>query len=202
MLIVFLAEGYVQKRRSWVLGVSDKLVDIWRRITEGDTVAWEELVQKYARLVFHAALRTGLTSAEAEDCVQQTWLALYNSRFKIEQPDQLPSWLISTTRRKAWRFIQRRDKASEVYSQLAPMKGVETPDEELMRAQQAANLELALDQLGGRCAKLLRAIFFSPEKLSYKEIARSMGIPPNSLGPTRVRCLSKLRKILEEIENE
>ena len=179
-----------------------KLTDIWERIIEGDTVAWEELVGKYARLVFSAALQTGLTTAEAEDCAQQTWLALYNSRHKIQRPDQLPSWLISTTRRKAWRLIKRREKADEVYRQVEPQKVVETPDETLEKLQQKAHLELALERLGGRCAKLLRAIFFSPEQLSYKEIAESMGIPPNSLGPTRTRCLSKLKKILKEIENE
>jgi len=184
------------------LGVTFKLADIWQRIIEGDTVAWEELVGQYARLVFSAALQTGLTVAEAEDCAQQTWLALYKNRLRIKKPAQLPSWLISTTRRKAWRLISRRNKAQEIYQHLEPRERVETPDEVFLRIQQQLNLELALERLGGRCAKLLRAIFFSPEQLSYKEIADSLGIPPNSLGPTRTRCLNKLRKILNEIENE
>lgn len=194
--------GYAALRLQarWGKGVFLNIIDIWSRVTEGDTVAWEELVQHYARLVFSAALQSGLSPSEAEDCSQQTWLALYRHRYKINRPEQLPAWLMNTTRRRAWRMIKRRERTREAYQQLDPPDRHETPDDLLMKLQNRANLELALNRLGGRCETLLRAIFFSPDELSYKEIAQKLGIPPNSLGPTRSRCLAKLKKILNEIE--
>ena len=65
--------------------------------------------------------------------------------------------------------------------------------------ERRAVLDLALDQLDPRCAKLLRALFLSDESQSYAEIAKSLGVTANAFGPLRSRCLKRLRKILEEM---
>ena len=151
---------------------------------------------RYASLVFSVARHVGLSSADAEDCAQQTWLALYRGRASVRDPARLPSWLTSTTRRKAQRMVRKKLRTETVHRQVDAQQEVAHPDEAIMRLQRSAQLEYALEQLDDRCARLLRAIFMSPEELSYRDIARRLGIPPNSLGPTRSRCLKKLRKIL------
>lgn len=73
------------------------------------------------------------------------------------------------------------------------------PDDELLSLERQAHIEIAMRRLDGRCRQLVEALFFAPSDKSYKDIAGALGIPANSLGPTRTRCLNKLRKILIEI---
>ena len=74
------------------------------------------------------------------------------------------------------------------------------PDEELLRLERYGQLITALAHLDARCRTLLHAVFLSPEEMSYRDIAKELGIPVNSMGPTRKRCLNKLKKILTEME--
>jgi RNA polymerase sigma factor (sigma-70 family) len=172
--------------------------DTWKRILKGDTEAWEELVDHYSALVYSVARNAGLSSSDADDCFQQTWLALYQGRDNIRKPNQLPSWLISTARHKALNMSRARARNVDMQGQLTLSSRVEQPDQILERLQSQAQLELALEQLDKRCYLLLHAIFFSHRRMSYKDIATMLDITINSLGATRARCLSKLKKILEK----
>jgi len=166
----------------------------------GDPSAWETVVDRYAPLVYAVARHCGLASTDAEDCAQQTWLALYRQRRSILDPMKLPGWLTQTTRRKATRMRSRRRRSDEVNRQLPSPEPAVPIDQAIETLEQRALLELAMEQLDPRCYKLLRAIFLSPDDTSYRDIARELAIPLNSVGPTRSRCLKKLKKILESLE--
>jgi RNA polymerase sigma factor (sigma-70 family) len=180
-------------------GVKQRIVDIWERVLDGDPSAWEQLVLRYASLVYSVARHSGLTDGDAEDCAQQTWMALYNGRRSVREPAKLPAWLTSTAKRKAARLLRRKSRAEAAHESMGRAAAVAHPDEAIIRLQRKAQLELALEQLDERCGRLLRAVFLSPEGLSYEDIAHRLGMAPNSLGPTRSRCLKKLRKILIEM---
>ena len=175
---------------------------IWDRVVSGDPDAWEALVLRYASLVYSVACRCGLTSGDAEDCAQQTWIALYHGRHSINDPSKLPAWLTSTTKRKAVRMRTRLQRAAEVHDQSQTLVTVAQPDEAIIELQRKAQIEYALEQLDGKCRHLLTEIFFSSGDTSYRDIARKLGIPMNSLGPTRMRCLAKLKKILMDLGYE
>jgi len=180
--------------------VSDKITDIWGSVLAGDQLAWEKLVVRFAALVYSVATKCGLGVSDAEDCTQQVWMTLYNGRERIQQPESLPAWLVSTTRRKAARIIRRGKTAGRVRVQVESPAADDPPDEAIMRLQRRAQLELALEQLDDRCRRLMYAVFFADSDKSYQELARELGMPVNSLGPTRVRCLKKLKKILEDFD--
>jgi RNA polymerase sigma factor (sigma-70 family) len=180
--------------------MSLSLGEIWNRVKDGDKSAWSEIVARYANLVFTVARRVGLTTYDAEDCAQHTWLALYRHRNAIRDPRRLPAWLILTTRREAIRMIQRQRRAGSLALESTEETAVALPDEELMRLEQLDALEHALSKLDPRCRTLLRALFFSEESLSYNDIAVSLGLAPNSMGPIRSRCLKRLKRILEEAD--
>lgn len=74
-----------------------------------------------------------------------------------------------------------------------------TPEDELIRLERQALLEVAVAQLDDRCRTLIESLFYSPKDKSYRQIANELGIPPNSLGPIRSRCLKRLKKILDEM---
>lgn len=171
---------------------------LWKKILAGDHQAWGDLVRRYSGLVYTVARRVGLSTLSAEDCAQQTWMALYQNRRNIRDPDRLPSWLIITTKRNAVRMLQTQSRALD--SNDVEESPVELPDDELLRLERVDLLQNAMEQLDSRCKKLLTALFLSTEDISYREIARTLDINPNAMGPLRSKCLKRLRKLLKTLK--
>ena len=175
---------------------------IWRRVREGDPDAWEELVRRLNPLVIAVSRSHGLAAADLEDCAQQTWLALYTGRDKIKDPLGIPTWLVRVAKRKAQRLQLRaksRHSAEELFDSIQPPV---SPDEQYLQVLEAARLQTALEMLDPRCRRLLARLFLSDEDCSYEEIARDLGLATNSLGSIRSRCLKRLRKILDDLDDK
>jgi RNA polymerase sigma factor (sigma-70 family) len=179
--------------------MKDSVSNIWHKVVDGDTAAWAVLVRRFAPLVFKVARRAGLNQSDAEDCVQQTWLALYKSRRRIEDPRKLPGWLIRVVSRAASRLISRQTKQTITDGHVEPASSPPLQDQELIQLERLLQLETALSQLDERCERVLRAILTASPDLKYDDIARNLKMSPNSLGPTRNRCIKKLREILEDL---
>jgi len=177
----------------------DSVSNIWQKVLQGDDQQWSRLVRTLAPLVFTVARRAGLNERDAEDCAQQTWLALYKGRHDVKDPASLPAWLIRVVSRKAARMVRQRARQTEFGQEAESTSPTLLPDEELIRLERLGQLELAFGQLDERCRRVLRAIFFSPPELTYNDLAQELGMSPNSLGPTRTRCINKLRKILRNL---
>ncbi len=69
-------------------------------------------------------------------------------------------------------------------------------DESIERTEQRFQVERGLEQLDDRCRRLLTMLFFSDPAPSYDDIAEQLGMSAGSVGPTRARCLAKLKRIL------
>jgi len=172
--------------------------DLWRKTLAGDSAAWQLLVKRYQSLVYAVATRAGLSMADAADCFQQTWIALYENRHRIQDPTRLSAWLVTTAKREAMRLRRRvlpdtGDEAGIDHPDRSPL-----PDEELIQIERQAHLEMALAELDPRCRQVIELFFFAPEEQSYHEIAESLGMTTNSLGPVRRRCLERLKEILRK----
>jgi RNA polymerase sigma factor (sigma-70 family) len=175
---------------------------------QGDSSAWEQLVDRYARLVYSIPARYQLPATEADDIFQDAYLALAQHLHEIDDPERLPAWLITTTRRLVWRaLVKRRVEqpveaddlnesalASQVAGDLAQMP---TLQDLLDGWQRQATLEQGLQWLNERCRRLIVLLFLDPSEPSYDEISAQLGIPKGSLGPSRNRCLQQLRLALE-----
>jgi RNA polymerase sigma factor (sigma-70 family) len=121
----------------------------------------------------------------------------------IEQPSRLQAWLVTTAKRKTWRAIGRlrdarhfstdEDGEGEVHH-LADETPL--PDDVLAQLEQQHLVRAALEELGGRCADLLRLLFYEAEPPPYSQIAAALGTTEGSIGPTRARCLKKLLEVL------
>ncbi len=172
----------------------------------GETWAWEALVERYQRLVYTIPLRHGLAEDDAADVFQTVFALLVQHLPTIREPQGLAKWLITTTKRETWSLIHKRQRepASEDLAGLAqPEQGqvAGDPHEDALWIEQAL-LRDALGRLGQRCRKLLWLLYYEGEELSYEEIGRRMGMPVGSIGPTRGRCLHKLREILTALGME
>ena len=195
---------------------NEQLVNRCRR---GDSSAWQQLIERYARLVHSIPVRYGLTEAEVDDVGQEVFLALAQGLDKIEDPESLPAWFITTARRHSWRAIQKRKREqplagsdlSEAHlhdtATTAVSSGVRIMHNfgermpsmaDLLEGwQQQEMLNVGLNRLGDRCRALLTLIFLDREEPSYDDICIQLQIPKGSIGPTRNRCLQQLRSILE-----
>ena len=160
----------------------------------GQQSAWEELIARYEKLIYSTALRCGLDSNEADEVFQNVCLILLKELKHLRQTNSLGAWLVTTTRRECW-SLWRHEKAKleELDEKLA---SDELPEILAQQFEDSKKVLSAFKQLAEPCHRLLWRLYFDEEKSSYAEIAHDLNIPPNSIGPTRSRCLEKLKTIL------
>ena len=172
---------------------------LWPEVVRGDIAAWRRLVLLYASLVLVVVRRAGLDHDDAEDCAQQTWIALFRKRHSITSPKAIPAWLIQTAHRKALTSHRNRARRAELNQQAPSPAQDRLPDEQVTALQEAAILNAAYSQLDKRCQKLLGGLFLSDTDDTYEQIARNLRVKLNSIGPIRSRCLLKLKKNLNRL---
>jgi RNA polymerase sigma factor (sigma-70 family) len=175
--------------------------ELVKQCLAGQQTAWESLLSRYERLIYHTALQTGMTSDEAADVFQAVCLIWLEELGRLRNPEQLGAWLVTTTRRECWARL-KRNRAVEGEDLETLLGRTAAPDEspEALAAQNedANAVRQALRQLPEPCHTLLELFFYNPNQLSYSDIARQLKMSINSLGPIRNRCLTKLKEILRE----
>jgi RNA polymerase sigma factor (sigma-70 family) len=166
------------------------------RAQKGDQGAWDEIVERYAPLVWSICRRYRLNRADADDVGQSVWLRLVEQLSALRQPAALPGWLATTTQRECLRVAQvaqkQESKERPLDFDMAADEQSTMLEQELIKAEQNAALRAAFAQLPSRCRSLLSLLTRDPP-LSYAEIGASIGAPVGSIGPNRARCLDRLR---------
>ena len=162
----------------------------------GDQVAWNEIVARFQGLVWATARAHRLSQADAADVAQTTWLRLVEHLDRIRDPERLGAWLATTARRECLRHIrmQARELPSDD-TDVFESPGGDAPELALLTAERDSALWRAFTRLGDRCQALLRLLVSSDEP-SYEEIGAALGMPVGAIGPTRMRCLEKLRSLV------
>lgn len=166
----------------------------------GSQQAWDGLVARYNRLVWAVARSFRLAEPDAADVVQTTWLRLVEHLDALQQPERVGAWLGTTARREALRVAKLRGQTVERSSDadLTVLPDAEPSIEEsLLTRERDAELYRAVLQLNERCQRLLRVLSASPPP-RYEIVSEALGLPVGSIGPTRGRCLDKLRRVLTE----
>ena len=177
--------------------VPDGLVatDLVTRAGAGDKQAWDMLVERYAPLIWSICCRYQL-GADAEDISQSVWLRLVGQLDKIRDPAALPGWLATTTRRECLRLLgAARGPLADGYvvdAEAVPDEQARTAEEELLTAERHAALREGFWDLPP-CGQQLMLLLIEDPPVTYAEISARLGIPLGSIGPTRRRCLDKLR---------
>ncbi|MDN3497000.1 sigma-70 family RNA polymerase sigma factor [Planococcus sp. APC 4015] len=176
----------------------ERAADLFERWREGDSRAMDELVRLLTPMLWHVVRAYGLDSALAEDVVQTTWLTLVRRHSSIVEPKAVSGWLTMCARREAWRVgkLHRRADATETDA-LEPHLPVHEPAEQTAaRDDESRRLWSSVGRLDERCQRLLRIVAFE-DRPDYARIAEDLAMPVGSIGPTRQRCLGKLRALLE-----
>jgi RNA polymerase sigma factor (sigma-70 family) len=165
---------------------------------EGHRAAMDDLVTELSPLLWQVARATGLIAADAEDVLQTVWLSLLSHIKTIHTPAALTGWLVITTRREAWRVMKADRKLAPAEQEWLTSVPDPRPDsaEQAIMAEESRQLWAAFLTLPPRCQELLRIVAFV-SRPDYDEVAATLDMPRGSVGPTRGRCLSKLRTALD-----
>lgn len=158
----------------------------------GDANAWNALVERYTPLVWAVVRGHRLGDADAADVVQTTWLRLVEHLDRIEDADRVGAWLATTARRESLRIIASRRRVTETDEMDDVVDHHDGPADTVLRGDRDALLRRALNALGDRCRTLLRVLAAEPAP-SYEEVSAALDMPVGSIGPTRGRCLERLR---------
>ena len=163
----------------------------------GDEGSWDALVERFSVLVGSTCRRHRLSPHDADEVSQQVWLRLIEGLATLREPEALPGWLLTTTRRECLRVYKgaRREVLVDFEVDLDPAGDLEetAPEQALLASDREDVVRQAVAQLRARDRALVALLFADPP-LSYSEIGRRLGMPVGSIGPTRSRCLSRLRR--------
>lgn len=179
--------------------------ELLARCHDGDQRAWDQMIARYGRLVYSVARRHRLSSAECDDVAQATWVRLVQRTGTIRNPESLADWLATVARNESLRIITRERRAIPLAEPLdGQAADIDTGSDPAAIALRNEDLRLvaeAMSQLPPQQRELLQLVLQDPPP-SYTEIGQRLGMPASSVGPTRTRCLRKLRTILERLMRE
>ena len=167
------------------------------RAAAGDEGAWNEIVDRYAPLVWSICTRYQLGYEEAHDVGQTVWLLLVEKIGGLREPAALPGWLATTTQRECFRVlrVERRHEHTELppEDQMPPDPDATMIEEQVLAAERGAVFRAAFDTLPSGCRALLSLLASDPPP-GYAEISAALDVAVGSIGPMRARCLDRLRR--------
>ena len=175
------------------------VAEVVGRAADGDQLAWERLFDQYARLIWSMTRDFKLVESDAADVFQTTWLRLLEHINRLDHPARVGSWLAATARHECLRQLAARKRIVLMHDDDDLAEGESHGpeiDERLLADERAAAVREALSHLPWRWQRLLQLLMNDPPA-SYAEISDQLGLPVGSIGPTRGRCLERLRVLLE-----
>ena len=190
-----------QDRDDEVDGVLD-VAALVRAAAAGDRAAWDQLVDRFSGMLWAISRSYGLGRDDAADAVQLTWLRLLERADSIQDPARVAGWLATTCRRECLGLLRRARRVTLPGELPEPQGAAAVPaaDSQVLRQDVFASVWVAFAQLSDRCQRLLRLLVADVESSrpsGYRDVAELLEMPVGSLGPTRGRCLRRLREFLE-----
>jgi RNA polymerase sigma factor (sigma-70 family) len=157
----------------------------------GEQQGWTDLIARYQRLIYSVARGLCPQPEDCADVFQRVCMELYQSLSRIRNEQTLPAWLITVTKRSSYAVL--RAKKTTI-----PLEEFEVASEQkIQQIEKEFTVERAVSELPDRCRTLIELLYFDLNEPSYEDISQRMGMPVASIGPTRARCLEKLKKIIE-----
>jgi RNA polymerase sigma factor (sigma-70 family) len=173
------------------------VIELVARVADGDQAAWDEIVERYSPLVWSICVRFRLSRQDIDDVGQTIWLLLVEQIGKLREPAALPGWLATTTRRECLRVIalshRHEHQSMPLDDQMPADPAAALIEDEVIAAERDAALQAAFSELPEGCRELLSMLISDPPH-NYADISATLGIAVGSIGPTRARCLERLRR--------
>lgn len=169
------------------------------RCLQGDEKAWLDLVDMLDPIVMATCIGMRLTRDERFEIRGQVYLLLLENLHKVKSPDKLLAYVSTMTKREVGEYLRKSNYLNYMSTDIKEAiysRDIRTPDVILEISEASEDLMKAMAKLDTPCFKLLTALFLDQQSPNYESISRRLGIPVSSIGPTRLRCLKKLKKIM------
>ncbi|MEZ4647874.1 MAG: sigma-70 family RNA polymerase sigma factor [Candidatus Eisenbacteria bacterium] len=183
-------------------GVTDETI---ARLARGDEGEWARFVRTQGRIINAAGHKVGLTADERDDLVQNTCVVCYHSIDSLRDPSRLGAWVYRIAYRQALEIVRKRppnapseDREGRSILDLMP-SGDLSEQAVLERNEQSEQLLQAVSEIGDRCRTLLELLYLEVEVPPYEEVSQRLSMPIGSIGPTRARCLDRLRRKWKQV---
>ncbi|MEO7539513.1 MAG: sigma-70 family RNA polymerase sigma factor [Pyrinomonadaceae bacterium] len=194
------AQNKIEFEAARIASVDAEIVKRCRRNEQG---AWDELVDRYQRLIYAIPRRAGLSEEQAADVFQEVFLTLLEKINDIEQPGKIRSWMVTTAKFKTWAVVRggkglySPGTEEEMDAEMAAITD-QSPlaDDMLIELEEQHLIRAALKEIEERCQTILSMIYLRDPAASYVEVAAAIGVGETSISPLRSRCLKKLEKVL------
>jgi RNA polymerase sigma factor (sigma-70 family) len=161
---------------------------------QGVESAWREIIERYSSLVAAVCGRYGLTGADVEDVSGEVWLLLVANLRTIRNSEALPGWLTTTTRNQCLLLLRHKKRHLPSDHEIAAETGLQAEAEaSLLVRERRDAVRHAVARLPERERKLLSMLFSDPPT-PYATISSVLGMPIGAIGPTRQRCLARMRR--------
>lgn len=172
----------------------DSPVPLLENAARGAEWAWRDIVDRYSSLVLSVCAQYRIANADAQDISGAVWLRLVVNLPRLREPEALPGWLRTTTRHECLRLLRHRNRQVPTDDPLLGELSEPQFDAGLLGAERRAAARSAFARLPVRDRELLALLFCDPPK-SYREISETLGMPVGSIGPSRARCLARVRRM-------
>ena len=172
---------------------AESVAELVTAVRLGDQQAWQRLVDRFSSLVGSVCRRFALQPHDREDVAAGVWLRLLEHIHRLREPAALPGWIATTTRNECLALLRAKARTMPTDWVIEPDALDEAPEAGLVAELRRHALREAWSVLSERCRELLGMLFADPP-LSYDEISTRLGMRMGTIGPTRIRCLDRLRR--------
>lgn len=183
-------------------------VTLASRVRAGDAAAFELLMRRHNRRLYRLARSMLRDGADAEDALQDAYLAAYQALGSFRGESSLATWLSRVVANQCLARLRRQARRDNIVPMVAlggpdeqeaavmPADDKDTPDRALLRAELRAVLERKLDEL----PEAFRTVFVlrSVEELSVEEVAQILDLPEATVRSRHFRARSMLRESLAQ----
>lgn len=175
-------------------GTASRYFRAWK---DGDRAALDQLVRRVTPVLWQVVRSYGLDATTAEDVVQTTWLTLMRKSEQVRDDQAVLRWLTMTARREAWRVAQAQTRSNPTEEAVieVSLPTARSPESAVLESETMQRLWGHVGELSARCQHLLRVVAFQ-DRPDYASLASRLDMPMGSIGPTRSRCLAKLRTLM------
>jgi RNA polymerase sigma-70 factor (ECF subfamily) len=179
-----------------------------RRVLAGDGAAFELVMRRHNRRLYRLARSMLRDAADAEDALQDAYLAAYQAMGNFRGEASLSTWLSRVVANQCLARLRRQNRRDNIVPMVAlggleeqeapamPADDNETPDRALVRSELRAILERKLDEL----PEAFRTVFVlrSVEEMSVEEVAQTLNLPEATVRTRHFRARSLLRESLAQ----
>lgn len=175
-------------------------VDLVARCRDGSETAWADLIEKYKHLIYSIPVKLGFDPQDASEVFQDVCMTLIAELDNVREPRALAAWLITTASRSCYRLRRTQARLGSLGPAIleTSIDTAQLPEAILRQLEQEEIVRNSVRSLEPPCRDLVRLLFFTDPPIPYEEAALQLGLAKGSIGATRMRCLAKLRRHLEE----